>query len=63
MQRRNRQSNSLGRWLAQLMARTHQNVAIVALANKLLRIAWAVLQKNEVYRSADLVTLASDAGD
>jgi transposase len=63
MQHRNRQSNQLGRWLAQLMARTHQNVAIVALANKLLRIAWAVLQKNEVYRSTDLVTLAADVGN
>jgi transposase len=56
MQRRNRQTNSLGHWLAQLTARTHQNVAIVALANKLLRVAWAVLQHNEPYRSADLVT-------
>ena len=56
MQRRNHQTNSLGHWLAQLTARTHQNVAIVALANKLLRVAWAVLQHNEPYRSADLVT-------
>jgi transposase len=36
--------------LAQLTARTHQNVAIVALANKLARMAWAVLAQNEVYR-------------
>ena len=27
-----------------------QNVAIVALANKLARMAWAVLTKNEAYR-------------
>jgi len=26
-------------WLSQLMARTHQNVAVVALANKLIRMA------------------------
>jgi hypothetical protein len=26
------------------------NIAIVALANKLARMAWAVLAKNEVYR-------------
>jgi len=40
----------LSAWLAQLTARTHQNITIVALANKLARMAWAVLAKNEVYR-------------
>ena len=59
MQHRHRQPNSLGRWLAQLMARTHQNVAIVALANKLVRVAWAVLHSNQPYRCPELV--ASDA--
>ena len=34
----------LGRWAKELMRRTHRNVAVVALANKLARIAWAVLQ-------------------
>jgi hypothetical protein len=34
----------------QLTARTHQKIAIVALANKLARMAWAVLANNEVYR-------------
>jgi hypothetical protein len=33
----------LGRWLAGLLARAHRNVAVMALANKLARIAWAVL--------------------
>ena len=33
----------LGRWLKGLLERTHRNVATVALANKLARIAWAVL--------------------
>ena len=60
MQRRNRQTNSLGRWLDQLTARAHQNVAIVALANKLLRVAWAVLHNNEPYRSREL--FVSDTG-
>jgi hypothetical protein len=27
------------------MSRTHRNVVVVALANKLARIAWAVLQR------------------
>ena len=50
MQRRHNQAPELSAWLAQLLVRTHQNVAIVALANKLLRMAWAVLCKNETYR-------------
>jgi len=45
-----KQSSGLSTWLAQLTARTHYNVAGVALANKLARIAWAVLAKSEVYR-------------
>ena len=35
----------LGRWVKGLMSRTHRNVVVVALANKLARIAWAVLQR------------------
>ena len=50
MQYRSKQPPGLRCWLDQLMARTHQNVAIVALANKLVRMAWAVLCKNETYR-------------
>jgi transposase len=39
------QSNTpLGAWLRGLLARRHHNVAVVALANKLARIAWAVLR-------------------
>lgn len=56
MQHRAKQSPGLSSWLAQLLARTHQNVAIVALANKLVRMAWAVLCKNEVYRMPVLVS-------
>ena len=47
MQYRTKQAPGLSVWLSQLMARTHQNVAVVALANKLIRMAWAVLCKNE----------------
>src|SRR5215203_1685831 len=35
----------LGAWLRGLLARTHRNIAIVALANKLARIAWAMLRR------------------
>jgi hypothetical protein len=33
-----------GEWLRSRLARAHRNTAIVALANELTRIAWAVLQ-------------------
>jgi transposase len=36
---------SLGRWAKALMMRAPHNVAVVALANKLARIAWAVLRR------------------
>ena len=41
----------LGRWLKALLARAHRNVVIIALANKLARIAWAVLARNRQYVS------------
>jgi transposase len=55
---RHKQAPGLSNWLAQLMARTHQNVVIVALANKLVRMAWAVLCKNECYRAPVLAVAA-----
>jgi transposase len=39
----------LGRWAKGLMSRAHRNVAIVAFANKLARIAWAVLRHGETF--------------
>jgi transposase len=41
---------SLGAWLRGLMARVHKNAAVVALANKLARMAWAVLRHDEPFR-------------
>lgn len=49
LQQRHKQAHGLSEWLAQLLARTHQNVVVVVLANKLVRMAWAV--KNERYRA------------
>ena len=37
----------LGRWAKALLERAHHNVAVVAFANKLARIAWAVLRHGE----------------
>jgi transposase len=39
----------LGRWAKSLRARVHPNVAVVALANKLARIAWAVLRHGQQF--------------
>jgi transposase len=45
----------LSRWVSNLAARRHPNVAAVALANKTARIAWAMLRNGTDYRP-DLVT-------
>jgi transposase len=42
----------LGAWLRGLEARSHPNVATVALAAKLARWSWAVLANNQPYRPA-----------
>jgi transposase len=59
LQQSAKQSSGLSAWLAQLTARTHRNVAAVALANKLARFAWAVLARNEVYRPPVLAAAAA----
>ena len=48
----------LGRWAKELMRRAHRNVAVVALANKLARIAWAVLQRRKPF-DANAVSVAA----
>jgi transposase len=49
---------ALGRWAKGLLARAHKNVAIVALANKLARIAWAVLRRGEKFTAKGLPVAA-----
>jgi transposase len=39
----------LGGWLRGLLTRVHKNAAVVALANKLARIAWVVLRRGEAF--------------
>jgi transposase len=51
MVRRVRVKPTVSPWLAQLLARKPAKQAAVALANKLARIAWAVLAKGETYRT------------
>jgi len=47
-----REEHQFGNWLDRLEARSSRNVVIVAIANKLARIAWAVLTKGTVYCAA-----------
>jgi transposase len=50
LQCREKQSSGLRAWLSKLTSRAHSNVVAVALANKLARMAWALLTKGEFYR-------------
>lgn len=49
---------ALGRWAKGLLARVHKNVAVVALANKLARIVWAVLRHGEKFAAKGLPSAA-----
>ena len=49
--RLNRSQHSFGGWMDQLGDKKHSNVAVVALANKMTRIAWAVLTTGQQYRA------------
>src|SRR6266550_4466465 len=44
----------LGSWLRGLLGRAHGNTAVVALASKLVRIAWALLRNETVFASGGL---------
>jgi transposase len=46
-----RDRHQIGKWLEQLGTRKRPSVVIVAIANKLARIAWAVLARSEPYRA------------
>lgn len=46
-----RGDDALRRWICQISGRVHSNKAAVALANKLTRVAWAVLARGEPFRA------------
>lgn len=46
----NRDKHRFGQWITNLEARAHSNIVSVALANKLARIAWTVLNGGDDYR-------------
>ncbi len=42
----------VGAWLRGLLARTHLNAAVVALAAKMARTVWALLRHGDTYKAA-----------
>jgi transposase len=50
LQQKAKQTPGLKAWLEKLTSHTHRHAAAVALANKLARMAWAVLATGEAYR-------------
>ena len=49
---------AIGAWLDRLDARAPKNVVVVAMANKLARIAWAVLSSGQDYRPSPIISAA-----
>ena len=49
----------LGQWMKRLEGRAARNVVIVATANKLARISWAVLSSGENYHPMPVLAVAS----
>lgn len=47
-----RRSDRQSLWLKQLLQRRHKNVVVIALANKIARVAWAVLARRDAYRAS-----------
>lgn len=45
---------ALGEWLRKLLARAHYNVVVVALANKLARLAWATMRRDADFAHQDM---------
>ena len=53
-----RSGTALGAWLRGLLARAHPNIVVVALANKLARIVWAVPRHGREFERTDVVASA-----
>ena len=54
-------NSAAGLWLRGVLARRPARLATVALANKMARIAWALLTRNEVYRAQGRSKVAAGA--
>ena len=51
MSRPKNQNDRCKKWVDQLNSRSHSNIAAVGLANKLARIVWVIMSRQEVYRA------------
>jgi transposase len=49
MQHLDKRTDQLGLWIRVMLTRRHSNVVACALANKLARIAWAIVTRNKVF--------------
>ncbi|MBC8643027.1 IS110 family transposase [Caballeronia sp. EK] len=49
IQRVEKRTDRLGEWIRSMLMRRHSNVVACAVANKLARIAWAVLTRRTTY--------------
>jgi transposase len=58
MQRVTTRTDALGEWTRNMMCRRHSNVVACALANKMARIAWAILAKGTHYQPRPVVVPA-----
>ena len=52
------QADPRSRWVLAVAARRHQNVAVVALANRMARTAYALLAKGEDYQADHVLRLS-----
>jgi hypothetical protein len=59
--RNRKQDLAAALWAQALLARQPKKVVIVALANKLARIAWAIMAKGEAYRAGAIEAQAGAA--
>lgn len=49
-------NSAAGAWLRKILERRPARLATVALANKMARIAWAVMTREDVYRPKGAIT-------
>ena len=54
-------SKQMTEWLRALLSRKPRKVVAVALANKIARVAWALMTRGEVYRRSAIPTGAAVA--
>ena len=48
-------TDALGEWIRGMLCRRHSNIVACALANKMVRIAWAILAKGTHYQPPQAV--------